>query len=137
MSVSHLILFFKQKTAYECRCSDWSSDVCSSELVDVTVLEDKLSRIVRNWQDDLREELVAAEGEERGLKLANRYGRALPTGYIEQVTPEIAARDVLCLASLADAGDLRVNLYRPRRGEGGLRLKFYRLDSTEKRTVGK
>src|SRR3546814_18623998 len=93
MSVSHLILFFKQKTAYECRCSDWSSDVCSSELVDVTVLEDKLSRIVRNWQDDLREELVAAEGEERGLKTANRYGRALPTGYIEQVTPEIAARD--------------------------------------------
>src|SRR3546814_7077244 len=26
--------FFKQKTAYEMRISDWSSDVCSSELVD-------------------------------------------------------------------------------------------------------
>src|SRR3546814_8321919 len=25
--------FFKQKTAYEMRISDWSSDVCSSELV--------------------------------------------------------------------------------------------------------
>ncbi|MDG6348253.1 NAD-glutamate dehydrogenase [Luteimonas sp. 8-5] len=96
--------------------------------VDVAELEEKLAGIVRNWQDDLREELVAAEGEERGLKLANRYGRALPTGYIEQVTPAIAARDVQCLASLADAGDLRVNLYRSRRGEGGLRLKFYRLD---------
>src|SRR3546814_9443487 len=24
--------FFKQKTAYECRISDWSSDVCSSDL---------------------------------------------------------------------------------------------------------
>src|SRR5690606_40795227 len=67
-------------------------------------------------------------GEARGLKLATRYGRALPTGYIEQVTPAIAARDVQCLASLADAADLRVNLYRSRRGEGGLRLKFYRLD---------
>src|SRR3546814_15815718 len=127
MSVSHLILFFKQKTAYECRCSDWSSDVCSSELVDVTVLEDKLSRIVRNWQDDLREELVAAEGEERGLKLANRSGRALPTGYTEQVTPEIAARAVLCLASLADAGHLRVTLYRPRRGAGAPRPTLSRL----------
>ena len=73
--------------------------------VDVAELEEKLAGIVRNWQDDLREELVAAEGEERGLKLAHRYGRALPTGYIEQVTPEIAARDVLCLASLADAED--------------------------------
>src|SRR3546814_10568110 len=27
-----LILFFKQKTAYEMRISDWSSDVCSSDL---------------------------------------------------------------------------------------------------------
>src|SRR3546814_1473054 len=31
---SHLIFvfFFKQKTAYEMRISDWSSDVCSSDL---------------------------------------------------------------------------------------------------------
>src|SRR3546814_5336832 len=27
-----MILFFKQKTAYEMRISDWSSDVCSSDL---------------------------------------------------------------------------------------------------------
>src|SRR3546814_10079687 len=27
--------FFKQKTAYEMRISDWSSDVCSSDLSDV------------------------------------------------------------------------------------------------------
>src|SRR3546814_4817778 len=26
--------FFKQKTAYEVRISDWSSDVCSSDLMD-------------------------------------------------------------------------------------------------------
>src|SRR3546814_15344185 len=28
-----MVLFFKQKTAYEVRISDWSSDVCSSDLV--------------------------------------------------------------------------------------------------------
>src|SRR3546814_20138377 len=28
-----LIVFFKQKTAYEVRISDWSSDVCSSDLL--------------------------------------------------------------------------------------------------------
>src|SRR3546814_4201408 len=28
-----LFLFFKQKTAYEMRISDWSSDVCSSDLL--------------------------------------------------------------------------------------------------------
>src|SRR3546814_4099850 len=27
-----IIFFFKQKTAYEMRISDWSSDVCSSDL---------------------------------------------------------------------------------------------------------
>src|SRR3546814_8227886 len=27
------LLFFKQKTAYEMRISDWSSDVCSSDLI--------------------------------------------------------------------------------------------------------
>src|SRR3546814_19696722 len=29
-----LFFFFKQKTAYEMRISDWSSDVCSSDLLD-------------------------------------------------------------------------------------------------------
>src|SRR3546814_9686632 len=29
---SLLLFFFKQKTAYEMRISDWSSDVCSSDL---------------------------------------------------------------------------------------------------------
>src|SRR3546814_3327908 len=28
-----ILFFFKQKTAYEMRISDWSSDVCSSDLV--------------------------------------------------------------------------------------------------------
>src|SRR3546814_7760875 len=34
MVVASLVFFFfKQKTAYEMRISDWSSDVCSSDLV--------------------------------------------------------------------------------------------------------
>src|SRR3546814_15726005 len=30
-----MFFFFKQKTAYEMRISDWSSDVCSSDLFDI------------------------------------------------------------------------------------------------------
>src|SRR3546814_3192536 len=30
-----VVFFFKQKTAYEMRISDWSSDVCSSDLLQV------------------------------------------------------------------------------------------------------
>src|SRR3546814_7441597 len=29
------VFFFKQKTAYEMRISDWSSDVCSSDLTEI------------------------------------------------------------------------------------------------------
>src|SRR3546814_7119992 len=32
ISVNVLVFFFKQKTAYEMRISDWSSDACSSDL---------------------------------------------------------------------------------------------------------
>src|SRR3546814_7374441 len=31
--VSEFVFLFKQKTAYEMRISDWSSDVCSSDLL--------------------------------------------------------------------------------------------------------
>src|SRR3546814_1290010 len=37
MSVCYCVIsffFFKQKTAYEMRISDWSSDVCSSDLIE-------------------------------------------------------------------------------------------------------
>src|SRR3546814_185960 len=36
-----MLFFFKQKTAYELRISDWSSDVCSSDL-------DEISRRIQN-----------------------------------------------------------------------------------------
>src|SRR3546814_18165154 len=34
LSCVYVVFFFKQKTAYEMRISDWSSDVCSSDLLD-------------------------------------------------------------------------------------------------------
>src|SRR3546814_1763777 len=33
MAYRRLFFFFKQKTAYDMRISDWSSDVCSSDLL--------------------------------------------------------------------------------------------------------
>src|SRR3546814_5619477 len=38
-----LLCFCKQKTAYEMRISDWSSDVCSSDLVDAYYIDYALS----------------------------------------------------------------------------------------------
>src|SRR3546814_6476062 len=39
------VFFFKQKTAYEMRISDWSSDVCSSDL-----LPDELAQAAAEMQ---------------------------------------------------------------------------------------
>src|SRR3546814_8942214 len=38
--------FFKQKTAYEMRISDWSSDVCSSDLVAAQVRATEAQRAI-------------------------------------------------------------------------------------------
>src|SRR3546814_20767042 len=40
-----IFFFFKQKTAYEMRISDWSSDVCSSDLPELTVLSQVVERL--------------------------------------------------------------------------------------------
>src|SRR3546814_1139835 len=45
---------FKQKTAYEMRISDWSSDVCSSDLVVVLVHEERDPRILREVAEALQ-----------------------------------------------------------------------------------
>src|SRR3546814_889831 len=38
MTLYFVFFFFKQKTAYEMRISDWSSDVCSSDLLVAMVI---------------------------------------------------------------------------------------------------
>ncbi len=94
---------------------------------EVPDLESRIAQIVRNWQDDLRETLVQKHGEERGLKLASRYGKALPAGYIEKVTPHTAAVDVELASELGDNDDIRLHLYRSRRHADALHFKVFRL----------
>src|SRR3546814_17241598 len=68
MLVRYIVFFFfKQKTAYEMRISDWSSDVCSSDLA---VLGDVARRSHRHVEplavgrrDDVARPVVAAAGQ--------------------------------------------------------------------------
>src|SRR3546814_9496500 len=53
-----LCFFFKQKTAYEMRISDWSSDVCSSDLLDCWV-EELQAAGVPGWFEADKLELAA------------------------------------------------------------------------------
>ena len=94
-------------------------------------LERMLADIVRNWQDDLRDELVANHGEGEGLALASRFGRALSTAYIEDASAAVAAADVAQLAALRTAEEVRPRLYRGPDGSedaGKLRFKLFTMD---------
>src|SRR3546814_6530249 len=68
--------FFKQKTAYEMRISDWSSDVCSSDLADRARGEQEAERgpVAEHHGHVL---LLAARGLEPGAAACRRLvGRA-------------------------------------------------------------
>src|SRR3546814_2718334 len=45
--------FFKQKTAYEMRISDWSSDVCSSDLHDAILMWVRKDKVQHVWDRGL------------------------------------------------------------------------------------
>ncbi|MHC6217673.1 NAD-glutamate dehydrogenase [Stenotrophomonas acidaminiphila] len=95
--------------------------------LDTDGLEKRLAHVLRNWQDDLREALVGRHGESEGLRIASRIGKALPAGYIEDSSAEIAAADVVQLDALTGPDDLRLSLQTiHREGADGLRMKLYR-----------
>src|SRR3546814_11558801 len=56
-SLSVCFFFFKQKTAYEMRISDWSSDVCSSDLIEALPATELSGFGLR---DDMSDTLVIA-----------------------------------------------------------------------------
>src|SRR3546814_3993749 len=64
-----LIILFKQKTAYEMRISDWSSDVCSSDLDPAQMLKERAGIIKTRLQaeiGDIRLEPRRRNGRKRG-----------------------------------------------------------------------
>src|SRR3546814_6530894 len=75
----HSFFFFKQKTSYEMRISDWSSDVCSSDLPwNLTAAKqrgdwDNTKKLMELGQDGIIEEVKAS-----GLR--GRGGAGFPTG---------------------------------------------------------
>src|SRR3546814_9722602 len=94
------LFFFKQKTAYELRISDWSSDVCSSDLLVAMlelverggidqVLADTSSRIARNQGDahHIRDRINFAGA--RIFTLADGEINALTGGRSEEHTSEL------------------------------------------------
>src|SRR3546814_5939015 len=70
-----MFFFFKQKTAYEMRISDWSSDVCSSDLI-ATGLFIGLEHRARDLKGRLRhsKHLTDLRQKAGGEAARNRFG---------------------------------------------------------------
>src|SRR3546814_17013826 len=71
-----MFFFFKQKTAYEVRISDWSSDVCSSDLP--FVMGDGAFAKMPNLKR-LVDEITGRPAAARALALKERYDHAFKT----------------------------------------------------------
>src|SRR3546814_10785258 len=70
-----LFFFFKQKTAYDMRISDWSSDVCSSDLLDNVA-----ARLLLDWDasDSLRFSFNLNGWRDQNDPTAPQYTKAVP-----------------------------------------------------------
>src|SRR3546814_3866721 len=100
-----IILCFKQKTAYEMRISDCSSDVCSSDLYDIRLAPTPMGRLPSRWGAvesgttgtlKARAELTG-EGDSVRESLATSDGRIaviMPAGTFWTRNTELAELDI-------------------------------------------
>src|SRR3546814_7173997 len=65
-----MFFFFKQKTAYEMRISDWSSDVCSSDLLSALGVEARSDEERRRYAE------MQVKAEARRVEKLLAYQRA-------------------------------------------------------------
>src|SRR3546814_18051366 len=87
------VFFFKQKTAYEMRISDWSSDVCSSDLLP--------ARLASNLLGALAVGILVANGIHDDFAKPRRHRSHLRLGPIGQIFsglkqafPHLLAREI-------------------------------------------
>ncbi len=82
--------------------------------VDFDAIEKRIATATTTWSDRLRAVLLARQDEASAIALANRYRRAFPLAYEEDVDPADALEDLADLEALrTEPLALRLNLYRP------------------------
>src|SRR3546814_8318401 len=93
--------FFKQKTAYEMRISDWSSDVCSSDLSAAICSSSKRPNIALSGTKIVPMRSDATNCTHQGSELPSRQPMR---------SPGLTPMSVRCAASAADACSTSVQL---------------------------
>ncbi|WP_169728373.1 NAD-glutamate dehydrogenase [Geminicoccus roseus] len=89
-------------------------------------LEAEITQATRPWGESLRDALVEAHGEERGVHLFSRYAASFPVSYQERHQPRAAVADIDRIDALQQGGaSLSVALSRPLEIRGNrIRLKL-------------
>src|SRR3546814_3180051 len=116
-----MFFFFKQKTAYELRISDWSSDVCSSDLFEggiiiVDLEEDAFAPKIEGAEVSFRAvagaKVIPADGGEEfslGNDFTNRVFFACETSEAGAGHDKASGRIETLAATVVQTGDLFCN----------------------------
>src|SRR3546814_17238016 len=80
-----MFFFFKQKTAYEMRISDWSSDVCSSDLVPDGDPKAEQAMLLKIASQPVSGESTSSTGAD-----VSRFQRSSVPGKAERGAPSMA-----------------------------------------------
>lgn len=99
----------------------------ADESYDQGYIEAQLIELGREWDERLKQILVAAHGRARGAELAFTFGRAFTTAYHESILIGNAVHDIRHLDLMMTTGeDIRVDFYRLQgMSAGEMHLKVY------------
>src|SRR3546814_6372961 len=120
-----LLFFFKQKTAYEMRISDWSSDVCSSDL--------PLGTKAAN-----RGNIVRAEAEQRAIEADIAVTRVEIGREIDRLVAErglIAAEIKRIDAEVLPSASRAVRLIQDGLARGGTAFTFLEFSQADRKST--
>ncbi len=97
---------------------------------DARPLDVRTSAMVRGWSAAVETALGRIGDKGQATRLALRYAEGFPEGYRQGAGADEAARDIVELHALADAGRRRVRFYgNPNDPDTMLRVKLYSLDA--------
>ncbi len=105
------------------------------ESYDLKELEHRLVEAIRAWREDLRAELIAEHGEERGLELFRRYDSAFSPAYRDDWPAKAALPDIANLERLREEDGPIITLYRVP-GAGGAASDDGRVHAGETGSAG-